>query len=217
MKNEIAKSVGRWLASGRNYDEGVRIYAMYGTFPHLARLMAKRRMEEKLLFVMRELAAKHPYKAPKPAPKAAEVAVSTPQEVINNKPEPGGNLAEELAALDSEVKVLMDERRMHYLGSLGEKNTKEERRKAAIRILELGDLIDQYYDDIAHIKKTGELPRKKEADNRVEGMSAVQLMKRKEVVRTYLSKYGGKPEKISLFKQYEAEMAALEAQLIKLS
>lgn len=107
------------------------------------------------------------------------------------------------------AKTLMDERadiKARLRMSWRQGDDANRRTKLALRVLEIKDELDKIYMQERYFDSFKSLP----ADDFETDDEVGDLMKRRATVRTYLTKYKNRPEKL---KQYEEELFGIESKL----
>jgi len=93
----------------------------------------------------------------------------------------------------------------------GDRLTEEERKKTCFDILYLEDECIEIWDRQDHYQATGEIKSKPVVvANAVEIKNLGEAVKRQNTLRTYLSRYKGKPDKKALLDKYNAELIEIE-------
>lgn len=183
---ETNKEISSWLANPeKDYAQGAALYNKYGKSKHLARLFVLKHSigsyQEKIIYELGKLAelpaaAKKPVRVKKVAAKApkAKPVPPTVQEIEKAVKVPKSTFtAEEFDALPDEVKELekqwkqLYKERAHVRAALPHLPEQEDRKKAALLILQQGTTIQQIFDDIQYYKDHGFLPDRKALEKQV--------------------------------------------------
>ncbi|MDO7876002.1 hypothetical protein Q5H93_14760 [Hymenobacter sp. ASUV-10] len=190
------EDVRDWLeGEERDYNAGVALYEVHGTSTVVRKLLALGETEftrGKLLQALQQLVSTVPVVVPVPAPVAAPL------------PAP-------VAAVDPQRRDWFAER--NYLhAQLGLVATDAERRELAFRILALGDLIAESYDQAA-----GRAPVPPPVGEPSPGLASIQdegeIRRRLLNLRPQRSKLKTRPHRAADLAQVEADIYLLETKL----
>lgn len=221
------KAVNDWLNGERNYTEGAALYKRYGSSKVLADLFAKSQntyTQRKLLQELEQLNQQH---VPEPAPVAVPcgrrkrdiMRLSSFQTKEQNtfKPVDLTNAPLALQNLDKRRRSLFQQAaEIKAALDAGQFTTQHERYMAVKTIDEnfYGHRgIQQIWQRIDFWNKHGRFVLFTAAKASAP-VNTTELHKRLTTVRTYLSKYKGKPDKATLYDKYLLEQQELEQQLM---
>lgn len=192
MTTENIEVLKDWLIK-QDYWSGVKLYEQYGSSDLLREMFRSNEDDINLSYLISEI---------KSIVEAAEQQI---KESVDQYPK-------ELKHQVDYAKRLMDEKanlkatlRVLYLQNASEDLLK----KAAFRMLELNDEILKIYDQERFFKKLGHLPES--TDYAVE--NGEYLLKRLYNLRTYVSRYKDRSDKLQ---QYQEELFEVEKKLEKL-
>ncbi|MGB0521413.1 MAG: hypothetical protein ACPGJS_00565 [Flammeovirgaceae bacterium] len=145
-----------------------------------------------------------------------EQLVEQPQDQAKQKPlpptiqetvqEPSPNERDELKEIQAKkTEAFSEMNRLH--AQLQLLPSDEERRLAALRILQLDEAIQAYWKQIHHYEKHGELPKRKllRGEPDFEHDSQAELIRKRNNARSYISKATNRikhPEKVNMRKQW---------------
>jgi hypothetical protein len=173
-----------WLASERNYHSGIILFERYVRNPNLIRILrlggatGKNRLT--LAYELGKIARQLPEIPEKTAitqsEKITEEDTSTPE-------------ITRIGDLKSEQKMLY--KMLDNLHAVLEFKPVQERKKIAFQILDLDDQLSEINSQIAHYEKHGVIPVKEvsESEKPVSALSEAELIRRQNLVRTYVSRY----------------------------
>jgi hypothetical protein len=202
--------VSTWLASDRDFKQGVALYAALGTSTTYQRLFGLGATEYSCQVLVRELSALVPTPAPETAPVPVVVQAPpapTPVPVVAPAPELLANVAGLLADLRQQLRAARDER-SHLHPQLTAKNVgKKARLGLALRIVELTGQEVKLKALEAHVQQHGRLPGPVAT---AEVSDEAELRRRLLNLRSRRSKAKGQPEKLAAI---EAEITLIQSKL----
>jgi hypothetical protein len=203
--------VSAWLASDRDFKQGVALYAALGTSTTYQRLFSLGATDYSCSVLVRELsalvampvpeAALAPVVGPAPPPAAAPVPVVAPA------PELLADVEGQLADLHAQLRAVRDER-SHIHPQLTAKNVgKKARLGTALRIVELTGQEVKLKALEAHVRQHGRLPGPVAT---ADVSDEAELRRRLLNLRSRRSKAKGQPEKLAAL---EAEITLIQSKL----
>jgi hypothetical protein len=208
--------IEHWLNSDRNYDSGTLLYNLYGNNHNLKRVFMRGPDEyniEKLASELGEI--KHLgnqvvpviVTAPLPDQPATPVIPTYDRQVLL--------VSEKPAKYDELHKLWKDAyKNASYLQQhkLGKDQSKEVRAEAAKEIMDLfGKVITPAWDQLAHFDEYGTFPEEIVEVKVYE--TEVDILKRRNNLRTYITKFKDDPKKASSIEGWKKEMDDLNIKL----
>lgn len=211
MKLELIKSIQLWLIDPVDYQIGLTLFIKTGRLPRLASLLSKKENSKKLKYELAKLV-----KNQKPL---TEKEKQTPVKILTIAPQPQKNISPKsinekhpvLIGYKAEFTELLDERRALFTNSLVEGKPQEEVYRAAKRIEEIGDLLDEVNARKEYFIKHGN-ERKNQAVKAKEYTSTTDIVKRIENLKRYIRR-DNKASKLEKVDEWEAELQQLENKL----
>ncbi|WP_157530320.1 hypothetical protein [Hymenobacter norwichensis] len=193
--------ISNWLASEQPYEVGVALYEQHGTSGMIKRLLAGSCTSYNREVLARELGklvatAPPPPQTPPPAPVPAAAA-------------------DVLTQLRQARRPLLSER--EYLHARLELASDAERSASALRILDIGDLLNESYAAEAHYEKYGTLPAPppvaEPAPELASLTSTADIQYQLKLLRTQRSKLKDRPDRAEKLAQVLANIDLLESKL----
>ncbi|GAB3177603.1 hypothetical protein [Telluribacter humicola] len=189
MQKTLLTELTAWLEKPQ-YWPGVQLYETYGSSAFLKKLFRsseddynRKKLTEELTKLLDQ------YQVQEQA-----VLDSMPTE-LTNKLEVARRLMDERSALKERLRVYD-----------GQKAPAEQMKAAAFEILAINDQLDEIYAEERFFRQVGHLPEKTDfAQDSVEW-----LMKRRLTLRTYVSRYRSRPDKLQ---EYQNELFQVEQKL----
>jgi hypothetical protein len=180
MDHEIAS----WLTSPQDYSSGLQLFDRYGKNFNLARILrvggatGKNRLT--LAYELGKLVRHQPETMQETA------IAATPGVILVTETLPE---VTRIGDLKSEQKMLY--KMLDNLHAVLEFRPVQERKKIAFQILDLDDHLSEINSQIAHYEKNGVIPVKvvPESEKPVSALSEAELIRRQNLVRTYVSRY----------------------------
>jgi hypothetical protein len=198
--------VPTWLASDRDFKQGVALYAALGASTTYQRLFGLGANDYSRQVLVRELSA---LVAPAPAA-VAPVVVPTPPLAVVPAPVLAPASAQLLADLRQQLRAVRDER-SHLHAQLTAKNLgKKARLQHALRIVELTSQEVKLKAQEAHVRQHGRLPGPVAT---AEVTDEAELRRRLLNLRSRCSKAKGKPDKAEKLAEIEAEITLIQSKL----
>ncbi len=197
--------VSTWLASDRDFKQGVALYAALGTSTTYQRLFGLGATDYSQQVLVRELSAL--VAPPEAAPAPVVVQVPAPVPVVTPAPELRADVEGLLADLHAQLRAVRDER-SHLHPQLTAKNVgKKARLGTALRIVELTGQEVKLKALEAHVRQHGRLPGPVAT---AEVSDEAELRRRLLNLRSRRSKAKGQPEKLVAL---EAEITLIQSKL----
>lgn len=176
-----------WLASDRDYHSGILLFEKHGRNPNLNHILrvggATGKNSKTLVYELEKIARAFVPKDPKEKKHPSqEVAVSSPED-------PTVQLPSVIGELRSKQKLTY--KMLDNLHAVLSYRPKQERKTIAFQILDLDDQLSEINSQIAHYEKHGVIPvpEAPESEKPVSSLSEAELIRRQNLVRTYVSRY----------------------------
>ncbi len=209
MKKDLIKNIQLWLINSNDYQAGLSLFIKTGSLPKLASLLSKKPKPSKLKYELEKLVKNQkpltakekqpPLKTVSFVPEKAQAKINV--KVKENKPV--------LVKYNAEFKTLLDERRALFANGLIESKPQEEVHKVAIRIEEIGDLLDGLNTRKAYFVKHGHERKNKVVETK-KYSSTEEILKRIENLKRYVRRDKGNQQKLD---QWNAELVQLKNKL----
>lgn len=199
--------VSTWLASDRDFKQGVALYAALGTSTTYQRLFGLGATDYSQQVLVRELGALVATPAPEAAPAPVVVQAPTSVPVVAPAPALRADVEGLLADLHAQLRAVRDER-SHLHPQLTAKNVgKKARLATALRIVALTGQEVELKARQAHVRQHGRLPGPVAT---AEISDEAELRRRLLNLRSRRSKAKGQPEKLAAL---EAEITLIQSKL----
>lgn len=194
-----------WLGSKtKDYESGLQLYAEFGNDEVILHLLQSGKnsfTHSQLIESLRELA-----KGDDPLPEVEEKEWALSEEEYASLPDAGKSSQKEWRAWYAEMKYLQAR-----LDDPGKDD--EYRLQLALKIVALDEQVRESWRKIAYWRKYGAWPGKPAVNYDAENMNASDLIRRRNTVRTYISKFGEDTQKQEKVKAWEAELLLLETKI----
>lgn len=193
------QDIKQWLNGNRDYETGRMLYDRHGSNAAYKSVFALGPSPYNSKKLERELEALVPIEAePKPKPVAA---------IVEAKQEKDAFTDASTQVWEQMLPLLDEQRALHT--ELGVLATNSGRLKHAIRIMELADQLAPLWEQYHYAKEHGKLPEPIIVEKNIPETGA-QLITRRATLRTYLSRYKNRPDKLE---KYQAELTQIEEAL----
>lgn len=176
-----------WLASDRDYHSGILIFEKHGRNPNLNHILrvggASGKNRKTLAYELEKIARTF-------VPKDKKTKEQPSQEVpVSITDDPTKQLPSAIGELRSKQKLTY--KMLDNLHAVLPFRPKQERKTIAFQILDLDDQLSEINSQIAHYEKHGVIPVADvpESEKPVSSLSEAELIRRQNLVRTYVSRY----------------------------
>jgi hypothetical protein len=212
-------TVQAWLDSERNYEVGRQLYEQLGDNARLKQVLGhgpNAYNVESLAWELGKLA-----KAGVTA--AVALAVPLPAVVVESAPEsePAKDYSADIARgallipLSQARRLLYDERtQLHaQLEVLAEHGSQEDVRLLAVRIMALSRELNANWKTDAYVREHGQLPPPPAAAPGLDTLSPVELVKKRNTLRSQVSKLKKRPDRAADLAQAQTDLGVVETLL----
>ena len=204
----------QWLDSEQDYAVGQQLYEQLGDNARLKRTLSagpSHYNREALLWELTKLARAGVTAAVALAVPAVVVA-SAPPDVLPSEPVPENPL---LAELREARRPLYDERtQLHaQLEVLAEHGSQADVHQAALRIMALSHELEASKQTEAYVREHGQLPPPPAAAPGLDTLSPVELLKKRNALRSQVSRLKKRAERAADLAQAQTDLSVVEALL----